>query len=120
VCFVRTMSASSRRHHTGHTARPPRCCLARGFEDRFSALVVSHTESEVLGLLSMLTGEKVTGAPEGMKERAKFVTCALDSYQKTTTWSTCLKAFRVTGLHPVCPELVLGRPDVRQCDNDRG
>jgi hypothetical protein len=45
----------------------------------------------------MLTGERATEALEAMKERVKFVMCALDSYRKITTWSTYLKAFRATG-----------------------
>jgi hypothetical protein len=53
-----------------------------------------------------------------MKKRVTWAVCVLDSYQKTTTWSARLKAFGATGFHPFSPEPVLGRPDVRQCDDD--
>jgi hypothetical protein len=36
-----------------------------------------------------------------MKERVTFVMCELDAYQHTTTGFTCLKAFQVSGLHPL-------------------
>jgi hypothetical protein len=53
-----------------------------------------------------------------MKERVTFVMCALDAYQQTTTWSTCLKAFQVSGLHSLSLDVVLKRPDVRCSDDD--
>jgi hypothetical protein len=45
--------------------------------------------------------------------------CALDAYQQTTTCFTCLKAFRVSGLHPLSSGVVLGRPEVRRSDDGR-
>jgi hypothetical protein len=87
-------------YHCTYCLQPADVAWAKSFKDRFSALVVSQADSGVLGLLSMLAGEKVTEASEAMKERAKFVMCAIDSHQKTTAWSTWLKALRVTGFLP--------------------
>jgi hypothetical protein len=56
-------------------------------------------------------------ASAAMKEGLAFVMCALDAYQETTTCLTCLKAHRVSGVHPLSPGAVLGRPEVRRSDD---
>jgi hypothetical protein len=70
--------------HCTHCLQPVDVAWAKSFKDRFSALAMSQTDSGVLGPLRMLIGEKVAQAPEAMRERVKFVVCALDSYQKAT------------------------------------
>jgi hypothetical protein len=56
-----------------HCLQPVDVAWAKSSKHRFSALVMSQTDWDVLGLLSMLIGEKVTEAPEAMKERVRFV-----------------------------------------------
>jgi hypothetical protein len=58
-------------------------------------------------------GEAVTDAPGVVKVRAiKSIVLGLDSYEKTTSWSTGLWAFRVTRIWPYHSEAVLDHPDV--------
>jgi hypothetical protein len=71
--------------HCTHCLQPVHVAWATSFKDRFSALVMSQTDWDVLGLSSMLIDEKVTQAPEAMKERVEIGMRALDSHQKTTT-----------------------------------
>jgi hypothetical protein len=66
---------------------------AKPVKDHFSALVRSQMDQDLAGLFGMLDCGAATTAPAAMKERVTFVMCALDAYQQTTTWSTCLKAF---------------------------
>lgn len=104
--------------HCTHCMQPVDVSWAKSFKDHFSTLVCSKRDEDILHLLGMLLGGHVTHSSEAMKERVKFVMCGLDAYQMTTTWSTCTKAFRVTGLCPFDPAVVLGRTDVRKCDDD--
>jgi hypothetical protein len=51
--------------HCTDCVQPVDVARAKSFEDRFSPLVRSSTEQDVLRLLTLLTGEKVTDASEG-------------------------------------------------------
>ena len=104
--------------HCTHCMQPVGVSWAKSFKAHFSRLVVSKSEEDIMQLLGMLLGGHVTESSEAMKERCKFVMCGLDAYQMTTTWSTCAKAFRVTGLHPFNPQVVLDRQDVRKSSDD--
>jgi hypothetical protein len=98
--------------------QPVDAVWANPFKDPFSTFVRSQTDQELARLFGMLNCGSVTTASAAMKERPKFVVCALDAYQQTTTCFTCLKAFQVSGLHPLSSDVVLQRPEVRHSDDD--
>jgi hypothetical protein len=56
----------------------------------------------------MLIGGKVTQAPEAMKERVKFVMCALDPYQNDDHLVDMSQGVSSDRPRPFRPELVLG------------
>jgi hypothetical protein len=60
----------------------------------------------------------VASASAAMKERVAFVMCALDAYQQTATWFTCLQGLLVCGLHPLHLDIVLKRRGVRRSSDD--
>jgi hypothetical protein len=104
--------------HCTDFLQPVDVVWAKPLKDRFSTLVRSQTERDLAGLFDMLNCGAVTTASAAMKEPVTFVMCALDAYQQATTCFTCLKAFRVSGLHPLSLGAVLGRPEVRRSDDD--
>jgi hypothetical protein len=80
-----------RANHVDVVTLPPRYtqCMravgvvwAKSFKDGFSALVSSQTDQSVLYRLTMVTGEPVTDASEAMRERAAFVVCGLNAYDR--------------------------------------
>jgi hypothetical protein len=88
--------------HCTHLLQPVDVVWAKPFKDRFSTLVRSQADQDLARLFGILNcGDAPASA--AMKERVTFVMCALDAYQHTTTCFTCLKAFRVSGLHPLSP-----------------
>jgi hypothetical protein len=105
--------------HCTHCMQSVDVAWAGPCKDRFSASVRAQTDHRVLRLLTMLTGEPVTGASEAMKERATFVMCDLDAYHRTPPWSTCMPAFEVSRLDPLNPTVVLRLPDVRHLTEQR-
>jgi hypothetical protein len=69
-------------------------------------------------LFGMLNCGAVTTASAAMKERVRFVMCALDAYQQTITCFTLPKAFGVSSLHPLSLDVVVKRPGARLSDGD--
>jgi hypothetical protein len=104
--------------HCTQWLQPVDVASAKPFKDRFSTSVRSQTDQDLAVLFGMLNCGAVTTASAAMKERVTFVRCALDADQHTTTYFTCLKAFRLSGMRPLSPGVVLGRPEVRRSDDD--
>ena len=111
-----TTSPLSLCRHCAQCMQPVDVAWAKPSNVHFSTLVAWEADEDVCRLLGTLLGREVTDASAAMAaamaERVKFLICGLDAYMGRTTWSTCMKAFRVAGFCQLDPRIVLDRLDV--------